>query len=69
MSAPSMSTFQVTEESTNYKRQMESMEGLVKEVPFLKVEIADLKSQLETTERRAVDAERALQEVGGQLSE
>ncbi|PAV61114.1 hypothetical protein WR25_27274 [Diploscapter pachys] len=59
----------VTEESTNYKRQMESMEGLVKEVPFLKVEIADLKSQLEIAERRAVDAERALQEVGGQLSE
>ena len=69
MSAPSMITFQVTEESTNYKRQMESMEGLVKEVPFLKVEIADLKSQLEIAERRAVDAERALQEVGGQLSE
>ncbi|EYC15306.1 hypothetical protein Y032_0037g3445 [Ancylostoma ceylanicum] len=51
------------------RRRVNSMEKELKEMPFLKEEIRELQEKYDCVSERAEESERALEELGGHLSE
>ncbi|KAK6751964.1 hypothetical protein RB195_003403 [Necator americanus] len=51
------------------RRRVSSMEKELKEMPFLKEELRELQEKYDCVSERAEESERALEEIGGHLSE